>query len=238
MGLFFGYFVLTCGCFYLLFSIYYAIYVSNLCKFMGDDKDKNVQEYLSNRKEDAEGILAMNILNFFIVSIISLLTFGSIEVVYFNFVYFIICFIIFGISFYFLHKSKMGSKLYLRVRDLYILENKLEEIKDLIDNLESRKKVLTTYDEDDKYRSPGVIEEEIKDLDLSIELLKEMYSNIELNYSYKKVNDLFNSLKNKGAFTNQANLEDFQNKVDTMNARKILDKNIDVNLEKLKNKYK
>ena len=118
------------------------------------------------------------------------------------------------------------------------MENKLEEIKDLIDNLESRKKVLTTYDEDDKYRSPGVIEEEIKDLDLSIELLKEMYSNIELNYSYKKVNDLFNSLKNKGAFTNQTNLEDFQNKVDTMNARKILDKNIDVNLEKLKNKYK
>jgi len=205
---------------------------------MGDDKDKNVQEYLSNRKEDAEGILAMNILNFFIVSMVSLLTFGSIEVVYFNFVYFLICFIIFGISFYFLHKSKMGSKLYLRVRDLYILENKLEEIKDLIDNLESRKKVLTTYDEDDKYRSPGVIEEEIKDLDLSIELLKEMYSNIELNYSYKKVNDLFNSLKNNGAFTNQANLEDFQNKVDTMNARKILDKNIDVNLEKLKNKYK
>lgn len=69
-----------------------------------------------------------------------------------------------------------------------------------------------------------------------MELLRKMYSYLELNSSISKVNEGFNLLKNTSIEKDE--LANFEKEIDILNAKRDLNKNVDSTIEKLKEKYK
>lgn len=235
------YALLNLADFFILYLIldflFYNIFLKKIEKYddgyyniIGNTNIKKIGNHLEN-----EGFLIF-ILLWFIGSftVIGFFTIKGFCKDFFSPIFFVILLIfIVIVTFRYIYIFK--NEKYLKLKKIFYNDFRFEQIRNLIDDLEERKKALSEFDEYDKYRSEEVIKEELSDVNKSIELLKKMYSYLELNNSTSKVNEGYNLLK--GTSMEKDELKNFEKEIDILNAKRDLDKNIDSTIEKLKNKY-